>query len=98
MFSFYILGFFQLKGGCRHPCFHCQHNAPGPRWHGRICRLYCESTATSPTAKSLASNSLTLDALIFVVLPGNPDSDTYNVRAVCFLLTHPHVIEGPLAR
>ncbi|KAJ7846951.1 hypothetical protein B0H14DRAFT_3454012 [Mycena olivaceomarginata] len=34
-----------------------------------------QSTATPPTAKSLASNSLTLDALMFVVLPGNPDSD-----------------------
>ncbi|KAJ7719256.1 hypothetical protein B0H14DRAFT_2643071 [Mycena olivaceomarginata] len=47
---------------------------------GMVAFAICtaKSTATSPTAKSLASNSLTLDALMFVVLPGNPDSDTYN--------------------
>ncbi|KAJ7871871.1 hypothetical protein B0H14DRAFT_2570598 [Mycena olivaceomarginata] len=61
MFSFYILGFFQLKMAW-------SHLPSVPRSQPR----------PSPTAKSLASNSLTLDALMFVVLPGNPDSDTYN--------------------
>ncbi|KAJ7829882.1 hypothetical protein B0H14DRAFT_3872838 [Mycena olivaceomarginata] len=55
---------------------------------GMVAFAICtaQSIATPSTAKSLASNSLTLDALMLVVLPGNPDSDTYNVRAVYFLL------------
>jgi hypothetical protein len=67
---------------------------------GMVAFAVCtaQSTATPPTANSLASNALALDALMFVVLPGNPESDTYNVRAVYFLHTHPHVIEGPLTR
>jgi hypothetical protein len=65
---------------------------------GMVAFAVCtaQSATTLPTAKSLASNTLTLDALMFIVLPGNPESDAYNVCAVYFLLTHPHVIEGPL--
>ncbi|KAJ7301092.1 hypothetical protein DFH08DRAFT_827871 [Mycena albidolilacea] len=50
---------------------------------GMVAFAVCttQSVATPPTAKSLASNSLTLDALMLVVLPGNPDSNTYNVHA-----------------
>ncbi|KAJ7339975.1 hypothetical protein DFH08DRAFT_704617 [Mycena albidolilacea] len=47
---------------------------------GMVAFAVCtaQSTATPPTANSLASNALALDALMFVVLPGNPESDTYN--------------------
>ncbi|KAJ7820840.1 hypothetical protein B0H14DRAFT_2173236, partial [Mycena olivaceomarginata] len=47
---------------------------------GMVAFAVCtaQSTATPPTADSLASNTLALDALMFVVLPGNPESDTYN--------------------
>ncbi|KAJ7893656.1 hypothetical protein B0H14DRAFT_2559640 [Mycena olivaceomarginata] len=37
-----------------------------------------QSTAVPPATNSLPSNTLTLDALTFMVLPGSPDSDTYN--------------------
>ncbi|KAJ7900988.1 hypothetical protein B0H14DRAFT_3852227 [Mycena olivaceomarginata] len=47
---------------------------------GMVAFAVCtaQSTATPPMANSLASNALALDALMFVVLPGNPESDTYN--------------------
>ncbi|KAJ7790799.1 hypothetical protein B0H14DRAFT_3568683 [Mycena olivaceomarginata] len=41
-----------------------------------------QPTATPPTAKSLVSNALPLNALMFVVLLGNPESDTYNTCSV----------------
>ncbi|KAF8143484.1 hypothetical protein K438DRAFT_1875824 [Mycena galopus ATCC 62051] len=37
-----------------------------------------QSNVTAPTAESPASNSIFLDALTFVVLPGNPSTDSYN--------------------
>ncbi|KAJ6534920.1 hypothetical protein B0H19DRAFT_1080328 [Mycena capillaripes] len=41
-----------------------------------VCTV--QSTAVPPATNSLPSNTLTLDALTFIVLPGSPDSDTYN--------------------
>ncbi|KAJ7768571.1 hypothetical protein B0H14DRAFT_3509642 [Mycena olivaceomarginata] len=37
-----------------------------------------QSTAVPPATNSLPSNTLTVDASTFMVLPGSPDSDTYN--------------------
>ncbi|KAJ7838574.1 hypothetical protein B0H13DRAFT_1911686 [Mycena leptocephala] len=37
-----------------------------------------QSTAVEPATNSLPTNTLTLDAMTFFVLPGSPDSDTYN--------------------
>ncbi|KAJ7303476.1 hypothetical protein DFH08DRAFT_622113, partial [Mycena albidolilacea] len=41
-----------------------------------VCTV--QSIATPSTAQSTATNSLVLDALTFVVLPGDPSTDAYN--------------------
>ncbi|KAJ7804396.1 hypothetical protein B0H14DRAFT_2612324 [Mycena olivaceomarginata] len=73
MFSFYILGFFQLKGGRRHPCFHCQHNTPGPRWYGRICHLYREVNHDLNPRRSLwpCCRGIPTAILIMITCPMN---------------------------
>jgi hypothetical protein len=38
--------------------------------------------AIRPATNSLPTNTLTLDAMTFFVLPGSPDSDTYNISVV----------------
>jgi hypothetical protein len=38
--------------------------------------------AVPPATNSLPTNTLTLDVMTFFVLPGSPDSDTYNVSVV----------------
>jgi hypothetical protein len=43
-----------------------------------------QSTTIPPMADYPASNSLTLDALTFGVLPGDPSSDIYNVCSFAF--------------
>ncbi|KAJ7880649.1 hypothetical protein B0H13DRAFT_2667756 [Mycena leptocephala] len=41
-----------------------------------------QSIAVPPASNSSSTNSLTLDAMTFFVLPGSPDSDTYNISVV----------------
>jgi hypothetical protein len=48
-----------------------------------------QSIAVEPATNSLPTNTLTLDAMTFFVLPGSPDSDTYNVSVVHILRSDP---------
>jgi hypothetical protein len=51
---------------------------------GMVAFAVCsaQSSAFPPATNSLPTNTLTLDAMTFFVLPGSPDSDTYNVSIV----------------
>ncbi|KAJ7933345.1 hypothetical protein B0H13DRAFT_1700890, partial [Mycena leptocephala] len=48
--------------------------------NGMVAFAVCsaQSSAFPPATNSLPTNTLTLDAMTFFVLPGSPDSDTYN--------------------
>jgi hypothetical protein len=48
-----------------------------------VCTV--QSIATPSTAQSTATNSLVLDALTFIVLPGDPSTDAYNVHLLISL-------------
>ncbi|KAJ7919502.1 hypothetical protein B0H13DRAFT_2268485 [Mycena leptocephala] len=94
MSSFNILEFFQLKAGRRvivnklnstygtHYAHYNTHvwcikdtgNTIIPA--DLLCSV--QSIAVPPATNSLLINTLTLDAMTFFVLPGSPDSDTYN--------------------
>ncbi|KAJ7889776.1 hypothetical protein B0H13DRAFT_2341363 [Mycena leptocephala] len=93
MSSFNILGFFQLKAGRRvtvnkpnstyatHYAHYNTHVCTTPLLtDGMVVFAACsaQSTAVEPATNSLPTNTLTLDAMTFFVLPGSPDSDTYN--------------------
>ncbi|KAJ7891432.1 hypothetical protein B0H13DRAFT_2665833 [Mycena leptocephala] len=95
MSSFNILGFFQVKAGHRvivnkpnssyathYVHYNTHYHPPAHGRHGHFCSVLCTIDCRSTCYQFITTNTLTLDVMTFFVLPGSPDSDTYNVSVV----------------